>query len=86
VKRTGAKKFTVGTVGKVDFSGLQKRILFHFSKTSTDRDEWIAFGSDRIAPLYTMVTPPPLRKEKANNINQSSNSPLKENSFFVGGK
>jgi hypothetical protein len=40
---------------KVDFSGSVKRIMFHYAKTSSDRDEWVEFGSSRIAPLYTKV-------------------------------
>jgi hypothetical protein len=39
----------------VDFSGSVKRIMFHYAKTSSDRDEWVEFGSSRIAPLFTKL-------------------------------
>lgn len=29
--------------------------MFHFAKLSSDRDEWVEFGSPRIAPLYSKV-------------------------------
>lgn len=55
VQRSKKNKFTVATVKLVDFSGSVKRILFHFAKTSSERDEWVEFGSPRIAPLYSKV-------------------------------
>jgi hypothetical protein len=56
VKRSDRDAFSVATVTKVDFSGTTKRIMFHFAKTSSDRDEWVEFGSSRIAPLYSIVS------------------------------
>lgn len=56
VKRTtkgAGEKYSVATVTHIDFSGSIKRIKFHFSKTSSDADEWIPLGSDRIAPLHS---------------------------------
>lgn len=55
----------------MDFSGSIKRIMFHYAKTSSDRDEWVEFGSSRIAPLYTKV--PKKRVNSDMNI-----SPMKE--------
>jgi mbt repeat len=55
VQRSDKKNYSVATVVKVDFSGAVKRIMFHFAKTSSDRDEWVEFGSPRIAPLYSKV-------------------------------
>ena len=55
VQRSKKSKFTTATVKLIDFSGSVKRILFHFAKTSSERDEWIEFGSSRIAPLYSKV-------------------------------
>lgn len=39
---------------KVDFSGIQKRIQFHFGTANAGREEWIEFG-DRIASLHSKV-------------------------------
>lgn len=55
VRRSDKVNFTVAAVTKVDFSGTIKRIMFHFAKTSSDRDEWIELGSPRIAPRYSKV-------------------------------
>jgi mbt repeat len=55
VQRSDKDKYSIATVTKVDFSGSVKRIMFHFAKTSSDRDEWIEFGSPRIAPVYSKV-------------------------------
>jgi hypothetical protein len=54
VQRERRTNYALGTVTKVDFSGSIKRICFHFAKTSADRDEWIEFGSPRIAVLGSM--------------------------------
>jgi hypothetical protein len=62
VQRSDKSVYSIATVVKVDFSGSVKRIMFHYSKTSSDRDEWVEFGSSRIAPLYTKV------KKKEENI------------------
>ena len=64
VQRSKKSKFTIATVRLVDFSGSVKRILFHFAKTSAERDEWVEFGSPRIAPLYSKV---PRKKSKPNS-------------------
>lgn len=37
-------------VVELDLESNVKRIKFHFWKLPTDRDEWIAVGSPRIAP------------------------------------
>ena len=58
VRRQGKGKYCTGVVTKVDFSGRIKRIHFHFTKTHAKYDEWIEFGSDRIARLGTKVLPP----------------------------
>jgi hypothetical protein len=55
VKRSDKDVFSVASVVKVDFSGSVKRIMFHFAKTSSDRDEWVEFESPRIALLYSKV-------------------------------
>jgi hypothetical protein len=55
VQRSDKSIFSIATVVKVDFSGSVKRIMFHYAKTSSDRDEWVEFGSSRIAPLFTKV-------------------------------
>jgi hypothetical protein len=39
----------------VNFGGEEKRILFHFPKTSEKFDEWIEFGSPRICALNSKV-------------------------------
>jgi hypothetical protein len=54
-KGTHSSGWTIGDVIKFDFIGHPKRIQFHFAKTSHDKDEWIEFGSPRIAPLFTKV-------------------------------
>lgn len=55
VQRTvkGKNKFSVATVTHIDFSGKTKRVKFHYQKTSSDADEWVQFGSDRIATLHS---------------------------------
>lgn len=63
MQRSDKKIYSVATVVKVDFSGSVKRIMFHYAKTSSDRDEWVEFGSPRIAPLFTKVI------RKCENIN-----------------
>jgi hypothetical protein len=55
VRRHDKEKYEVGVVTKVDFSGKIKRIQFHFPKLSRKFDEWIDFGSERIARLHTHV-------------------------------
>ena len=55
VQRSDKNVYSIATVVKVDFSGSVKRIMFHYAKTSSDRDEWVEFGSSRIAPLYSKV-------------------------------
>ena len=55
----------------MDFSGSVKRIMFHFAKTSSDRDEWVEFGSPRIAPLCTKIP-----KTRVNS--DTKLSPIKE--------
>lgn len=64
VQRSKKSKFSIATVRLVDFSGSVKRILFHFTKTSSARDEWVEFGSPRIAPLYSKV-PRKISKSKS---------------------
>lgn len=58
VQRTGRTNYCVGAVTKFDFSGNTKRIMFHFQHTTSNADEWIEFGSPRIAPLYSQVSKP----------------------------
>lgn len=86
VRRGNKGKFTIGTVTKVDFSGLQKRVKFHFSKTSIDRDEWIPLGSDSIAPLYSMVSIQITKKDKTGGNGTDKFSVLDEGNFTIGGK
>lgn len=73
---------------KVDFSGSQKRILFHFAKTSSDVDEWVPFGSDRIELLYTKVPAPTSKRDKRLDGGEGpdKHSVLIDKSFFVGGE
>jgi hypothetical protein len=56
--KKGKNKYGVGVVSNVDFSGEVKRILFHFPKLIAKFDEWIEFGSERIARLHTKTSPP----------------------------
>lgn len=60
MQRSDKKGFSIATVIEMDFSDSSKRVKFHFAKTSSDRDEWVEFGSSRIAPLFTKV----IRKRK----------------------
>jgi hypothetical protein len=53
VRRSDKDHFSLAFVTRVDFVGNPKRVRFHFSKSSTCRDEWVDFGSDRIAPVNT---------------------------------
>jgi hypothetical protein len=69
VQRSDKDAFSVASVVKVDFSGSVKRILFHFAKTSSDRDEWVEFESPRIAPLYSKV---PKRRKGDSKPSQTS--------------
>ena len=71
VQRSDKNVFSIANVVKVDFSGSVKRIMFHFAKTSSDRDEWVEFGSPRIAPLHTKVA-----KKRVNS--DANTSPVKE--------
>lgn len=65
MRRQGKDNYCTGVVVLVDFSGKIKRILFHFPKVSSKYDEWIQFGSDRIARLNTLAVPNERkRKEK----------------------
>ena len=57
------KKYSVGIVTHVDFSGKVKRVKFHYSNTRAESDEWVPFGSKRIAPLHT-YTAPAVKKRK----------------------
>ena len=57
------EKFVVATVTHVDFSGSVKRVKFHFKNTSSDTDEWISFGSRRIAPLHSKTQPPASKRK-----------------------
>jgi hypothetical protein len=58
VLRDGKQKFCTAIVSKVDFSGKVKRILFHYPKVLAKYDEWIEFGSERIARHNTKAPPP----------------------------
>jgi hypothetical protein len=85
VQRSDKVNYSSATVIKKDFSGSVKRIMFHFAKTSSDRDEWIEFKSPRIAPLYTKVPKKGLKnahKHVHNNVQAASDvasaSPIKE--------
>ena len=83
VQRSDKSVFSIATVVKVDFSGSVKRIMFHYAKTSSDRDEWVEFGSSRIAPRFTKV---PMKSSnsdvnvspKKETNNTSQNRPLKK--------
>jgi len=70
----GAKKFCVGTVTHVDFSGKVKRVKFHYNKTPSESDEWIPFGSKRIAPLHSKTTPISKKRKliESGSVSQSS--------------
>jgi hypothetical protein len=56
VQRTGRTKYSVSEVTNLDFSGDTKRIKFHFHHTPSSADEWIEFGSPRIAALHSKVS------------------------------
>jgi hypothetical protein len=62
VRRKG--RYTIGTVTHIDFSGKLKRVRFHFRRTSSEADEWIEFGSDRIAVLHSMTADPKRKREQ----------------------
>lgn len=66
VKKSEKEGFRVARVTKTDFSGLVKRIHFHFDKTRPDSDQWVEFGSPRIASLYSK-TKKPVRQKKASS-------------------
>ena len=57
------EKYSVATVTHVDFSGSIKRVKFHFKQTSSDADEWIPFGSRRIAPFHSKTTTPVAKRK-----------------------
>jgi [histone H3]-lysine4 N-trimethyltransferase ATXR3 len=97
VLRSGKKQHSLATVTKVDFSGSVKRIMFHFAKTSAAADEWVPFGSNRIAPLHSKVpkTKKALIKESSAEVNASQTAtkeisvvvdPQASSSFSIGGK
>lgn len=67
VLRQNKERYEVGVVSKVDFSGKIKRIQFHFPRLSSKFDEWIDFGSERIARLHTNVPKNPRHTKKAKN-------------------
>jgi hypothetical protein len=89
VLRSDKKRFSLATVTKVDFSGSVKRIMFHFAKTPSHMDEWVPFGSSRIAPLHSKVP-----KTKKALIKESQDAPEEifvsdpqaSSSFTIGGK
>lgn len=68
VRRSDTDNYSIATVTKVDSSAPVRRIMFHLAKTSSDQDEWIEFGSPRIAPLYSQV----LKKVRKKNIFKDS--------------
>ena len=70
----------------VDFSGKVKRVKFHYQKTSSDTDEWVEFGSDRIAILHSMTGDPtrnkdkkPASKDKSRSTNMDRETPTEQN-------
>jgi len=75
----GSKKFCIATVTHVDFSGKVKRVKFHYSKTTSDCDEWIPFGSKRIAPLHSKTTPVSKKRKPGG----SDKDPAKVTKFFT---
>ena len=87
VLRKGRDKYCVGVVAKVEFTGESKRILFHFPKTKAEFDEWIDFGSERIAELNTIAVPPIPKKDRvACRRTFPSLSPDEEKNFTKEGK
>ena len=83
VQRTGKDKFTVATVAKFDFSGATKRIMFHFQRTSDECDEWVEFGSPRIAALFSKV---PKAKKKPPAASKEATVPCEVTSASVTAK
>ena len=77
VLRSKRKEFCTAIVVDTDFSDDSKRILFRFKNTPLKFNEWIDFGSDRIA-AYNTRAPPPKPKKKTN--------PLEDRSFPQGEK
>lgn len=56
VQREGKVGYHEAQVVELDLESNVKRIKFHFWKLPTDRDEWIAVGSPRIAPHVSEFT------------------------------
>jgi hypothetical protein len=90
VLRSDKKRFSLATVTKVDFSGSLKRIMFHFAKTASHMDEWVPFGSSRIAPLYSKVLKTKKALIKGSQATTEGTSvvsdPQASSSFTIGGK
>jgi len=99
VLRKGKNHYCIGVVSKIDFSGKIKRILFHFPKIHSKFDEWIEFGSDRIARLNTKALRETrsLKKNVSGNLNHCTQTEdrvklaanfqsLSLENFKVGGK
>jgi hypothetical protein len=62
VFRPEKKRYFFAVVKEVDFAGPDKRVLFHFAKTNDKFDDWIKFGSPRIAAFKSKVVL--VKKEK----------------------
>jgi hypothetical protein len=69
------KKYYVATVTHIDFSGMVKRVKVHFQKTMSAADEWVQFGSDRIATLYSKTCHPSNKKK---DIKKPRDTPLEK--------
>lgn len=67
-----SSKWSVAQVVKVDFHGQIQRVMFHYLKTSSDCDEWVEFGSDRVQPLYSKTPKPSKTKPKATSQDESA--------------
>jgi len=86
VQRQGKSQFTTGTVTHVDFSGKIKRIKFHFVKTLAKHDDWIAFGSPRIASLYSKNPAPQKKKAEKKQAQANAATELTPNDISQSSK
>jgi hypothetical protein len=80
----GKGKYAVATVTHIDFSGMVKRIKVHFQKTMSGADEWVEFGSDRIATLYSKTGDPSTKKKDSKKPKDAPVDKTKSSTLLEG--
>lgn len=80
--RSGRNTYCMGIVSKVDFSGKLKRVLFHFPKVHSKYDEWIEFGSERIARLNSKAPREPNSVHDETSRNDGADKKAKKPRFI----